>query len=185
MNENEIWKDIDGYEGLYQISNYGQVKSLKDNHGNPREKILKGVKNHKGYLRLTLYKNKKMINYSVHRLVAQAFIDNPNNFETVNHINEDKTDNRACNLEWMSVADNNRYGTGYERRSIKQINDPKKSKKIYQYTLDGTLVTIWKSMQECKRNGYNRKYIAECCKNCYMKDGNNVYKNYIWSYNEL
>lgn len=178
--EGEIWLQIEDYEN-YQVSSLGRIKSLK--YG--KEKIRKQRKINNGYLTINLWKEGIMKSCLVHRLVASAFIDNPNNLETVNHINEDKTDNRACNLEWMSVADNNRYGTGYERRSIKQINDPSKSKQVYQYSLDGTLVAIWNSTQECKRNGYHRGSVAACCRNCFNRKGNNIYKNYIWSYKEL
>ena len=109
MEQEEIWKDVVGYEGLYQVSNLGRVKSL----GNEKQRIEKILKPHKlrtGYLLIHLYKNGTPGYRLVHRLVATAFIPNDNIFAaTVNHKNEVKTDNRAENLEWMSSGDNTRY----------------------------------------------------------------------------
>jgi len=112
-NIHEIWKDIIGYEGLYQISNSGKVKSLlrkaKNSRGSDKvypEKLLKLKTNNDGYFAVTLIKNhvKKTIN--IHRLVACAFIDNLQNKKTVNHINGVKTDNNVNNLEWATVYEN-------------------------------------------------------------------------------
>ena len=111
--DNEIWKDIEGYEGLYQVSNLGRVKNIK------RNRLLKPLSdNTGGYLRVCLYdKNLKMSHKSVHRLVAKAFISNPNNLECVNHKDEDKTNNVVSNLEWCTTKHNNSYGTRNERVS--------------------------------------------------------------------
>jgi hypothetical protein len=118
----EIWKPIKGYENLYMISSNGRVKSLgrysirKD--GKPchyPSKMMSLCHSTKGYLIVGLTKNGKCTTYFVHRLVADAFIPNPEGLPQVNHINEDKTDNRACNLEWMSCADNVNHGTGKVR----------------------------------------------------------------------
>ena len=113
----EIWKDINGYEGLYQISNLGSVKSLKDNHGNYTEEIRNGTPNNKGYLIIDLYKNGKRKHYSIHRLVAQAFIPNPDNLPIVNHKDENKENNNVDNLEWCTYEYNNNYGTINKRHS--------------------------------------------------------------------
>jgi hypothetical protein len=96
----EIWKDIKGYEGVYQISNLGRVKSLR------RNKILKTRKTFDNYERVNLSYNALNKTYKIHRLVAQTFIDNTFNKQTVNHINGVKSDNRAINLEWMSFEEN-------------------------------------------------------------------------------
>lgn len=88
----EVWKDIEGYEGLYQVSNLGNVKSL-NYQGVSREKILKPFINSDGYKRVMLYKNKTIKRLSVHRLVAQAFIENPNNYSCVNHKDENNQNN--------------------------------------------------------------------------------------------
>ena len=103
----EIFKDIKGYEGLYQISNLGNVKSL--NYGKTgKEKLLKPAPNSKGYLNVSLVKNKKKTNFLVHRLVAQAFIPNPKpKFKKqIDHINTIRTDNRVENLRWVTSLEN-------------------------------------------------------------------------------
>lgn len=107
----EVWKDIKGYEGKYQISNYGRVKSLPKKMGNgigyiTDEKILKNCKNHYGYSIVNLCENCTPIFKQVHRLVAETFIQNPDNKPQVNHINGNKQDNRAENLEWCTNGEN-------------------------------------------------------------------------------
>lgn len=97
---NEIWKDIAGYEGLYQVSNMGRVKSLQSTKMHDRVKILSPVCADGRYLRVSLYKDKKSKYFQVHRLVASAFLENPKDKTQVNHINGDKTNNCVDNLEW-------------------------------------------------------------------------------------
>lgn len=114
----EAWKDIKGYEGLYQISNIGRVKSLSriDSRGNKRnEKILKISKNNSGYYFVGLCKNGKVKQYLIHRLVAEAFVRNPYNYSEVNHKDEDKQNNIADNLEWCTHEYNCKYGTRNKR----------------------------------------------------------------------
>ena len=105
----EIWKDIKGYEGIYQVSNLGRVKRVTTG------RILKGVKNRTGYLKVSLYKNSIKYVKTIHRLVAEAFIPNPESKPQVNNIDEDKTNNRVDNLEWMTATENNTHGTRTER----------------------------------------------------------------------
>lgn len=110
----EFWKDIKGYEGLYQISNVGKVKSVKKN------KILKPWIT-RGYLRIKLSKENKKTGFYIHRLVAEAFLPNEEELEEVDHINGDRLDNRVCNLQWLSKIENNRKkeaGIGIPRRVI-------------------------------------------------------------------
>ena len=111
----EIWKDVTiEHKGvlyslnLYQVSNYGRVKSLNYN-GTHEEKLLKTKANKKGYQQVVLYKDGKRIVTYVHRLVATAFIDNPNNYSVVNHIDENPSNNHVENLEWCTVSYNTQY----------------------------------------------------------------------------
>lgn len=102
----EIWKDIKDFERLYQVSNFGRVRSLKFG----KERVLKngmGSMDGSGYYKIDLCKNGKIYHKRIHRLVAAAFIDNPNNFDCINHINGIKTDNRVENLEWITCKENN------------------------------------------------------------------------------
>ena len=110
----EIWKDIKDYEGLYQVSNLGRVKSSYTNRG------LTGYKDTCGYLLVGLYKNNIRSSKKIHRLVAQAFIPNPDNKSQVNHIDEDKTNNNVSNLEWVTAKENLNHGTRTERMSKTQ-----------------------------------------------------------------
>lgn len=112
------WKDIEGYEGLYQVSNTGKVRSLNYNKTG-QKKILKLGIEKRGYKHVTLYKNNKRKIFKVHRLVAQAFISNPNNYPCVNHKDENPSNNHVSNLEFCTVAYNNSYGTRLERMSAK------------------------------------------------------------------
>lgn len=180
MNENEIWLPVVGFEGLYEISNMGRVKSLKYD----KEKILKQDKNNNGYLKVCLFKEGKRKYFQTHRLVAIAFLENPNNYPCVNHKDENPSNNCVDNLEWCDAKYNTNYGTCKQRISEKLINGIR-SKKVFQYTLNGELVGILESTHECGRNGYNEGNVAACCRNCYMREGNNIYKGYIWSYQEL
>lgn len=180
---NEIWLPICGYEN-YQVSNMGRIKSL-GNDKTRKDRILRQVKNNKGYLYLNLCKEGKCKNFTVHRLVANAFLDNPSNLKCVNHKDENPLNNCVDNLEWCTYKYNNIYGSRLKKVSEKQRNDPNKSKQVYQYDKNGTLVAIYPSAAECQRNGYSAGNVSQCCRNCFNREGNNVYKNYIWSYEEI
>lgn len=125
---NERWKDIDGYDGAYQVSDLGRVRSLKFG----RVKVLRSYKNRDGYLKVFFWKDGKRRNIYVHRLVANAFIQNSDKSKNeINHINEDKIDNRASNLEWCDRQYNNTYNglryrrrhPNYRRNAIKDLYD--------------------------------------------------------------
>ena len=110
----EEWKDIKGYEGLYQVSTMGRVRSFH-NYGGVKERILRLKKGKSGYLSVALSKNGTYEYVFIHRLVAQAFVPNPDGKPVVNHKNEIKTDNRVENIEWCTVLYNNNYGTRNQR----------------------------------------------------------------------
>ena len=118
----EVWKDIEGYEGLYQVSNLGRIKSLPKQDGFRflNEKIKKSFRQKNGYLRASLYKEGIGKTELIHRLVAKAFLPNPNSLPQVNHKDENKLNNRVDNLEWCSAKYNMNYGTCIERRAKTQ-----------------------------------------------------------------
>ena len=182
----EIWKDIKGYEGLYQVSNFGNVKSLDYRHTG-KEQLLKPILQANGYLYVGLYEPLKR--FSIHRLVAEAFINNPDNLPCVNHKDENPTNNHVENLEWCTYKYNSNYGSRNERVSESQLNHPDKSKKVYQYTLDGKFIKEWESISECGRNGFNKSHIVSCCKGGYFNKNKwiNVtqHKGYRWSYTKI
>ena len=158
-NMKEIWKDIKGYEGLYQISNLGRVKSLNYIHTG-REKILKPSVDKQGYLNICLCKNGVKKWYLVHRLVYEAFVGDIPKGMQVNHINEIKTDNRAVNLNLMTPKENSNWGTRNERISKKQING-KKSKPVLKIDpISNEIVAEFPSTKEAERQtGFNHIYL--------------------------
>lgn len=157
--KNEEWRDVVGYEGLYQVSNQGRVKSLerKDCLGRTvKERFLKPITDHYGYQVVGLCTGGKQKMHKVHRLVCQAFHENPENKLDVNHINENKTDNRIENLEWSTRKENLNHGTRNER-SAKALSKP-----IGQYTRDGELVKIWPSAAKVERRaGFDHSTISK------------------------
>lgn len=165
-NSKEVWKDIQGYEGLYQVSNLGRVKSL-----HKAEVILKPGINNRGYYFVMLYKDKKYHHALVHRLVAKAFIPNKENFPQVNHKDENKANNCVNNLEWCT----NLYNNLYHDKAIK--TGIKEGKPVAQYTLSGKLVKIWQSAHEAERAGYHARHIGECC-----SDKIKTHLGYMWRF---
>ena len=176
ITETEIWRTAvyDGvvYEGLYQVSNFGRILSLNYNKTG-RAELMKPFDNGCGYLRVHLSKNGKIDNCMVHRLVAEVFLPNPENLPEVNHIDENKENNRVDNLEWKSHKDNCNHGTRNERSA------KTRSKPVLQFTLDGEFIREWPSTMECKRNGFNQGYVAACCRG----ERKSAY-GYIWKYKE-
>ena len=177
-NRIEIWKDYKDYEGLYQASNLGRMRSLdrwvKSKSGSVRlckGKILKPFTTKNGYLQVCLWKNGKVKTFYVHRLVAEAFLPNPNNLTEVNHKDENKLNNNAENLEWCDREYNCNFGTRNERDALT------KSKPVLQYTMEGEFVKEWKSIRECGRNGYDQGHVAACC-----QGKQKYHKGFIWKY---
>ena len=165
----EIWKDVDGYEGLYMISDIGRVKSLDYNHTG-EEKILKLSKDKSGYLIVGLWKNGSRKWFKVHRLVATAFIDNPDNKPCIDHINTVRTDNRVENLRWCTAKENNNNPISRKRLFdnspvVGKIGkDNFNSKAVCQYNLDDKLIRKWDCIMDVERElGFSNSHISKCC----------------------
>ena len=184
------WKDIPGYEGKYQVSNTGQVRSL--NYGGAgKTKILKQNINRRGYCSVPLSKNGKCKKYSVHRLVAQAFIPNPNNYPVVNHKDENPANNAVWNLEYCTQQYNCNYGTRNER-----VSKAKKGEKNYWYGKKGKDSPNTKPvLMFTKNNEFLRRFDSVADANEYLdkpRANTNIYLcaegisktayNYIWIY---
>lgn len=184
--EGEIWKDVVGYEGLYEISNYGRIKSLPVNVNHSRgngmtrpknERILKQVLSKRtGYLRMCLCKENKKKSYQMHRLIAIAFIPNPQNKPCINHINGVKHDNSLKNLEWVTVKENNIHKFTHLGHVSGRKN--KISNTIYKYTFDGELVDVIKDTWDV-----DPKYKHNVMNVCFGY--NNSFDNHTWSFKPI
>lgn len=165
----ENWKPIAGYEGIYEVSDQGRVKSLKFG----KEMILKPIKETGGYLRVNLFKEGNRKQTNIHRLVAEAFIPNPNNLETVNHKDEVKTNNVVSNLEWMSQRDNNNYGT----RNKRAAESHSKQVQMFDKKTGEVLATFPSTGEAARVTGIAHQNISECC-NVKLKSAG----GYVWRY---
>ena len=172
----EEWKDVVGYEGLYQVSNLGRVRSL-DYRRTGRIQLLKPAMHRDGYLYVNLCKDRKRKHYKVHRLVAQAYLPNPEVLPELNHIDENKQNNCVDNLEWCERQHNCNYGTRNARIAAAKTNG-KCSKPVQQLTKDGTLVAVWTSIHEAERvTGNSKGNICRCCRGKRPTAG-----GFIWHY---
>ena len=180
----EIWKSIDNFE-LYEVSNLGRVRSKKIKRSRSltqpptiNYKILKPHLEKRGYYTVIITNNYYILKVLVHRLVAKAFIDNPDNLPSVNHINENKLDNRVENLEWCTNEYNSNYGTRNERIGNTAKRNMKQCKVTDQYSLDGTFIRRWDSLEQIYRQlGYNKSNISNCCSGKYKKAYNCIWKH--------
>lgn len=178
MSESEVWKDVVGFEGLYKISNKGNVYSVerKDSIGRKISgRILKPLSHIDGYLQVQLYKNGKIKNKYIHRLVAEAFIPNPKSFLEINHLDEIKDNNELSNLEWCTREHNNNYGKRTE----------KVSKKVKAVNIKTGEVLTFNSIRETGRKGYTREYVSLACRGVYNTGGGNLYRGHKWYYEEV
>ena len=174
------WINISGFEGLYQVSTNGMVKSLARvvirSNGRPihyKEKILSPATN-KGYLYVYLWKDGEPHKKWVHRLVAEAFIDNPDNLPQINHKDEDRTNNSVENLEWCDAAYNSNYGT---RNAKIKDNWAGGSKSVIQRTVDTGTINIFNSATEAGRvTGFPQTSISRWCRNGETRNG------FVWGY---
>lgn len=179
--ENEIWKEIPGYEGLYEVSNYGQIRSIKrlEKCGNKtrirKERILKQSLR-RGYLFVSLCKNGEKENVVIHRIVALLFIPNPENKPCIDHIDGDRANNHADNLRWVTAKENSNNYNAPNTYKGKKIN--KGGKAVLQYDLEGNFIKEWVTTMEIQRQlNYHRSNISNCC-NGLVKTA----YNYIWRY---
>lgn len=168
---NEVWKDVVGYEGLYQVSNLGRVKMLprkvlaNKSIKNIKEHILKQTISKKGYLYVDFWVNNKVKRFAVHRLVLSAFLGNSEISLECNHKNENRSDNRLDNLEWLTHRENLNYGNRTNKQKQKMLNHPSLSLPVIQYNMVGQYIAEYKSLREAGRVlGFSFSCIKECCK---------------------
>lgn len=176
----EEWKDIKGYEGIYQVSNFGNIKSL---YG--KEHLIKPFPRPNGYLGIMLYKNGKTHPRSIHRIVAETFISNPEDKEQVNHINGIKTDNTTNNLEWCTRKENmaHSWKNGLRQFSEKRKIEMRKkmSIEVLQYDKNGKFIKEWESAKVAgKVLGISQQCISNCRAGKTKSAG-----GYIWKYKEI
>lgn len=177
--ENEVWRDIEGYTGLYQVSSWGRVKSLErmrwcGNGGyyKMQERILKPSKNKK-YLRVYLYKEGAYKWYLIHRLVAKAFLPNPSNLPIINHKDENKLNNNVNNLEWCSYSYNNSYNN-----RAKKVGEKRGKAVVGVHIVTGEKV-FFSSTHEAERQiGIDQTSICKCC-NGKQKTAKGFYWHYL------
>lgn len=165
----EVWKPIKGYEGLYSVSNLGRVKRIEGVAGETNrrqpEKILEAVFGARGYYGVNLCKNGTQKSFYIHRLVALAFVPNPNRLKQVNHKDEDVANNRADNLEWCDAKYNYYYGTAIARRGLShnkavlQLNAPQWAPGCK----GNEIVCCYKNMEQVAEKGYSPNAVKKCC----------------------
>ena len=163
IKDKQVWKDIQGYEGLYEVSNFGNVRSLKFG----KIKYLKPADDGNGYNHVILCKNGQKKHFRIHRLVANAFIDNPKNLPQINHKDENKLNNKVENLEWCNNKSNKRYSCA---KQVMGIGKNERKTILLEAVRDGENI------------GFKFQNIAAAANGKFNKIGNHKYKNFDWYY---
>lgn len=177
------WAKIPGHNPNYEVSTFGRVRSCiaPGSHRPCNTWHVLKLSDKQGYKRVYVGGERKVLE-SVHRLVAMAFIPNPDNLPCINHKDENPSNNMVSNLEWCTIAYNSNYGTARSKISKALTNHPAKSKQVFQFTLDGKLVAKYPSAHEASRaTGLSRHVIAKRLTGTTMSDTT----GYIWSYTEI
>lgn len=180
----EEWKDVVGYEGLYEVSDMGRIRSKRKNTRikDKENRIMKQKFDDKGYLRINLTRDKKQKSLLVSRIVAEAFVKNPfpEKLKVVGHENDIKTQNMACNLYWTDARENNFHNGKMDRlhkihnEKIKQIARKLSTPVIGTSNNDGIEIKF-QSMQEAERSGFSQSKISGCC-----AGKRKTHKGYTW-----
>lgn len=167
----EIWKPITGYEGYYEVSNLGNVRSIArvvNCNGHPKQTetfVLLPLIDRQGYYKIQLHKDGNVKTFKVHRLVAMAFLPNDNHYRCINHKDEDKGNNCVTNLEWCSHKYNANWGTNPKRVSVRQNKTPSRHRKVSQYTMDGKFIkTFYAASHAARELGVDSSWIIACCR---------------------
>jgi len=176
----EVWKDIPNYEGMYQVSNLGNIKNVK------KGKIKIPNKNKNGYLYIDLWKDNKNKKMTIHRAVAMAFLSNDNDYTDINHKDGNKTNNIVDNLEWCNRSHNLKeaYRLGLRKPTRAMLGKKGKlcpnSKKIKQYDKLGNLIKIWNSTMDIERElNIIHNNVSSCCLGRLK-----TYKGFVWRFND-
>lgn len=160
-----VWKPVVGYEGLYEVSNCGKVRSV-EHYTNGHHLMAKELTPKKSgrYFYVKLYKNAKPRTIRLHRIVAEAFVPNPMRKPQVNHIDGNKENNSASNLEWCTQAENNRHAIDNGLQNPRIMIEATK-KRVRQFSMDGKLIKEWDSLTDAaSKLGLQVSNISHCCK---------------------